>query len=219
MYAGLGFLAIPVLVMLGWGAWAALTWGTYGHPETRRSADSLVTAVLPLYEVRENHERLIAAPPLAVRSAVRQFTLYDSPVVRGIFRARALILRAPRDTASVQPFVDQARAIGWALLAGGPNQEMVFGAVTQPWAADVHFRPLPRDRFVAFDSAGYVKIVWSIAVDSLAPTLTRLRTETRAETTDATARARFRRYWAIFSPGIILIRREALRVIANRAQS
>ena len=33
------------------------------------------------------------------------------------------------------------------------------------------------------------------------------RTETRVATTDATARARFRLYWARFSAGIILIRR------------
>jgi hypothetical protein len=219
VYAGLGFLVIPVFVALGWGAWGALTWATYGHPAPSHNGDSVMTAVMPRYEVDENHERLIAAPPSVVRSAVDRFTLYDSPVIRGIFRARELILRAAKDTAPIQPFVIQARAIGWAQLAAGPGQEIVFGAVTQPWAGEVHFRPLPRDQFIAFDSAGYVKIVWSIAADSLGPDLTRLRTETRAETTDPGARARFRRYWAVFSPGIILIRREALRVIANRAQS
>jgi len=38
------------------------------------------------------------------------------------------------------------------------------------------------------------------------------RTETRVMTTDPAARRKFRRYWSIFSPGIVLIRRVALRL-------
>ena len=51
---------------------------------------------------------------------------------------------------------------------------VVMGAVTQPWDANVVFRPLAPDEFVAF--------------------------------TDPGARAKFRRYWSFFSPGIKLIR-------------
>jgi hypothetical protein len=85
--------------------------------------------------------------------------------------------------------------------------------VTQPWRGDVRFRPLPRDLFTAFDSAGYVKIVWTLAVDSLGPTRSRFRTETRVQTTDARSRALFRRYWSAFSPGITLIRWQAIRLV------
>jgi hypothetical protein len=44
------------------------------------------------------------------------------------------------------------------------------------------------------------------------------RTETRALATDAEARRRFRRYWAAFSPGIILIRRAMLRPVRHEAE-
>jgi hypothetical protein len=44
------------------------------------------------------------------------------------------------------------------------------------------------------------------------------RTETRALATDATARARFRRYWAFASPGIALIRRLSLRPLRAEAE-
>ena len=37
-------------------------------------------------------------------------------------------------------------------------------------------------------------------------------------TTDAESRRRFRRYWALVSPGMNLIRREMLRLIKRRAE-
>jgi hypothetical protein len=44
------------------------------------------------------------------------------------------------------------------------------------------------------------------------------RTVTRVRTTDPQARRMFRRYWSTFSPGILLIRREALRVVRAEAE-
>lgn len=53
---------------------------------------------------------------------------------------------------------------------------------------------------------------------SLAPTHSIVRSETRATTTDESARKRFRRYWAVFSPGIFLIRSEGLRLVRAEAE-
>ena len=39
-----------------------------------------------------------------------------------------------------------------------------------------------------------------------------MRTRIRVKTTDAGARSRFRRYWAILSPGIILVHYEIVRL-------
>ena len=44
------------------------------------------------------------------------------------------------------------------------------------------------------------------------------RTRTRVSTTDATARRRFRRYWAAMSPGILLICYETLRLVRREAE-
>lgn len=79
-------------------------------------------------------------------------------------------------------------------------------------------RALPPEMFATFDSAGYVRIVVSIAADSVGPTESIVRTETLALATDATSRARFRRYWSVFSPGILLIRSEALSLARREAQ-
>ena len=45
---------------------------------------------------------------------------------------------------------------------------------------------------------------WNVLME--APNESIFRHETRVQTTDAIARVKFRRYWALFSPGIKLIR-------------
>jgi hypothetical protein len=43
-------------------------------------------------------------------------------------------------------------------------------------------------------------------------------TETRVATTDAEARRKFRRYWSLLSPGIVMLRRESLRLVRREAE-
>jgi hypothetical protein len=52
----------------------------------------------------------------------------------------------------------------------------------------------------------------------MSPTESLFRTETRAVATDAGARQKFRRYWAVFSPGIILIRWSILNPVKHEAE-
>ena len=93
-----------------------------------------------------------------------------------------------------------------------------MGAVTQPWEANVVFRPLPPEEFVAFHEPDYVKIVWTLRADPIGADASIFRTETRATATDATARSKFRRYWSFLSPGIILIRRASLKPLRAAAE-
>jgi hypothetical protein len=93
-----------------------------------------------------------------------------------------------------------------------------MGAVTKPWEANVRFHSLPPDQFLAFGEPGYVKIVWTIRADPIGETDSIFRTETRAIATDRTSRARFRRYWAFLSPGIIVIRWAVLGLVKNEAE-
>jgi hypothetical protein len=98
------------------------------------------------------------------------------------------------------------------VLAEVPGREIVIGAVTKPWTANPMFRALPPDAFATFDEPDYVKIVWTLRADPLGPDASLARTETRVMTKNPAARMKFRQYWSIFSPGIILIRRVALRL-------
>jgi hypothetical protein len=84
--------------------------------------------------------------------------------------------------------------------------------------ADVQFRGLSPEEFAAFNEPGYAKIVWTIEVDPIGPSESIFRTETRVATTDPDSRRRFRRYWSLVCPGILLIRREILRVVRREAE-
>jgi hypothetical protein len=170
-------------------------------------ADALLDIFMPSYEVVERHHVRVAAPAEVAFAAATEMDLRQSPVVRGIFKSREWILggRAARDPVP-SGLLAQMRAIGWGVLAEVPGREIVMGAVTQPWMADVVFRALPPDTFAAFDEPDYVKIVWTLRTDPIGDGESMFRTETRASTTSPTARAKFRRYWSLVSPGIILIR-------------
>lgn len=195
---------------VAYAAYVATTWHRYGRARPHadgEGADTLLDALMPAYDVAERHHVHIAAPAEIALEAATEMDLQASVIVRGIFKAREWIMRSHQPPLQkTRAFLSQMRAIGWGVLAEIPGREIVMGAVTQPWMADVVFRPLPPDEFTAFREPGYVKIAWTLRADALSATESIFRTETRVSTTDPTARARFRRYWSLVSPGIIVIR-------------
>jgi hypothetical protein len=99
-----------------------------------------------------------------------------------------------------------------------PGHEIVMGAVTRPWEPNVVFRGVPAEQFAAFDEPEYVKIVWTLRADAISPYSSVARSETRAVATDASARRKFRWYWARFSAGIVLIREVSMRLVQKEAE-
>ena len=197
----------------------ATAWLRYGHVRKNGAAPTLLDRFLPTYEVLERHQTVVAAPVEATYAAARQMDLMDSAVVRAIFRGRELLMRAtPTDGREPQPLIDEVLALGWGVLAQEPGREIVVGAVTQPWEAEVRFRSLPPDEFAAFNTPGFAKIAWTIRTESLGPAKSRFYTDNRVATTDPETRRRFRRYWTIVSPGVRLIRRESIRLVRADAE-
>jgi hypothetical protein len=203
-----------------YGGYVAATWLRYGHPARAGSdADPLLDRFIPVYDVVERHHIHVAAPPEVTFAAACEQDLMAVPVARTIFRSREILLGAEGDTAPhPRELLEWMKSIGWGVLAEVPGREIVMGAVTQPWHANVVFHPLPRDEFVAFNEPDYVKIVWTLRADPDGTSESIFRTETRVLTTDASARAKFRRYWSFLSPGIILIRRASLRPLKREAE-
>ena len=206
---------------VAYATYVAVTWFRYGHPcrSTRESDDPLLDRFMPSYDVAERHHVRVAAPAAITFAAACEVDLLQSPIARTIFRARELILGSESDTA-VRPrgLLELTKSIGWGVLAEVPGREVVMGAVTKPWEANVVFRPLPSDEFAAFNDSGYVKIAWTLRADPITPTHTVFRSETRAVATDAAARAKFRRYWSFLSPGIIVIRWMTRRLVKAAAE-
>jgi len=212
-----GGLALAPAV--GWGVYAGVTWLTFGRTSSGAPSDPLMARYLPRYDIAEVHRTRVAARPAFVYDAARRMDVHRSAVVHAIFRGRELMLRAtPPARPQTLSLVDEMRSIGWSVLEEVPGRQIVLGAVTRPWEANVIFRGLPPASYAPFDSAGYVKLVVTLAVDSLGPRESVFRTETRALATDAESRAKFRRYWSVFSPGILLIRSEALKLVRREAE-
>ena len=208
--AGSRWLAAGIgLAAATYAAYVGITWYRYGQarPPSRDQQDSLLDRFMPAYEVVERHHVRIAAPAGVTLAAAREMDLLGSGVVRTIIKARETILGATRDDrARPRGLVAEMQSLGWGVLAYVPGREVVVGAVTRPWEANVTFRALPPDQFAAFSEPGYVKIAWTLRAEAISTTESRFLTETRAIATDQTARAKFRRYWSFLSPGIILIR-------------
>jgi hypothetical protein len=206
------------------GAYAgcvSVTWLRYGHPAPASAddADPLLDRFMPVYDVVERHHIHVAAPAAITLAAAGEQDLMAGPLVRAIFKAREVMLGSEPD-AGTRPrgLIEMTKSIGWGVLADVPGREIVMGAVTQPWEANVVFRCLTPDQFLAFDDPDYVKIAWMLRADAIGSNASVFRTETRAVATDAVARAKFRRYWSFLSPGISLIRRAVLNPLRAEAE-
>ncbi|RPI55083.1 MAG: hypothetical protein EHM55_08915 [Acidobacteria bacterium] len=213
--------ALAGMAAATYAAYVGAAWLRYGHPHRPDAdeADDLLDRFMPAYDVAERHHIGVAAPAAITFAASMDMDLEDSPIIRAIFKGREILLGADRDRkVPVRGLVAVTKALGWGVLAERPDREIVMGAVTQPWKANVEFRSLPPDEFAAFDRPGFVKIVWTLRADAVDANRSIARTETRVVATDGEARRRFRWYWARFSAGIVLIREVSMRLVKTEAE-
>jgi hypothetical protein len=181
--------------------------------------DALLDRLMPESDIVERHRVRINAPPDVALEAARQVDLRQSLLIRAIVKLRALAMGATgQEPDRPLGLIAETTSMGWRVLAETPGREVVLGAAAQPWLADVTFRPLTPEAFVAFDEPGYVKIAWTLRVDSACPAGTIFSTETRAVATDAEARFLFRRYWRRVVPGVVAIRWILLRLLKRAAE-
>jgi hypothetical protein len=194
---------------VGYGGLVTIAWLRYGHaaPPSADDADALLDRFMPAYDIVERHRVPVAAPAATTFASAAEVDINAPLAIRAIFKGRELFMGAsPNTTPQPRAFLALAKSIGWGVLAEHPGREIVLGAVTQPWLADVVFRPLPPDEFPAFNEPGFVKIAWTLRADAVGASRSVFRTETRVIATDPASRAKFRRYWSRVSPGVVLIR-------------
>jgi hypothetical protein len=211
-----------LLAVTAYVSGVAFSWYRYGRirrPADGGERDPQLDLFLPDYEVVERHTVRVAAPAETTFAAACSLNLLQTPIIRTIFNARELAMGGKSDEGRCAlGLVDQAKAWGWGVLAEIPGREIIFGGVTQPWLPNPVFRALPPNEFAAFREPGFVKIAWTLRADPIDGVRSVAHTETRAETTDAFARRRFRKYWAFVFPGTWLIRRIAIRRVRVEAE-
>jgi len=214
--------ATAAIAAAGYAALVVFNRAKYGKVKgfAEGGKDSLLDQFIPDPEVAEHHHIDINAPADVVIAAARDMKFLKSPVIRAIFKARELALGGePDDREHPTALIDQMQSIGWVVLAERPGREMVLGAVTQPWQAAPVFRSVPAGEFLAFAEPGYVKIAWTLRADPIGEARSSFHTETRACTTDAAARRRFRNYWSFVAPGVEVIRMAMLAPLRRAAEA
>ena len=221
-----------------YAAYAGITWYRYGRPSrygNQDGPDSLLDLYMPEYEVAERHHIRVFAPAETTFATACQMDMLRSAAIRFLIKTRELALRCVAEATGLgfpireqigqekeapqKGLVNELTTKGWGVLAEIPGREIVLGTVTQPWVAETGFRALPAAEFADFHEPGYVKIAVTLCADQLSPSQSTARTETRVTTTDPAARAKFRRYWSLVSPGAILIRKILLRNLKAEAES
>jgi hypothetical protein len=203
-----------------WAVYAVVAWLRYGHPDRDSDeADPLLDGFMPAYDAAERHSALVNAPVDLAFAAATELDLRKSTIIRCLFKSRELLL-GTAEARAVLPVAlgEWARGLGWVVLAEIPGRELVFGAAARPWESKVVFRSVRPEEFKSFNRKDYAKIVWTLRADPIDSAHSIARTETRVVTTDREAFSRMRVYWACFSPGILLIRKIALRMVRREAE-
>jgi len=178
----------------------------------------LIESFVPHPDVEERHVTIVAAPADIVFDVASAFDLFSLPTVAAIFWLREKVLRSKAPPRRPEGLVSETLALGWGRLAEREKRELVMGAVTQPWQADVRFKALPPAEFAAFAEPDLVKIAWTLEAEPIDPTHTRFATETRVVATNEWARLKFKRYFRLFGIGIVLIRRLMLPAVRRKAE-
>jgi hypothetical protein len=178
---------------------------------------SPASTFIPFFDVRDEQSIEVEAPSDLVFDVARHADLMAHPLVSAIFRVRCFFMGDQPRQRRATGLVAETLSLGWGVLQFRPGRSLVMGAVAQPWERDVTFSAVEPDQFAAFDAPRLVKIAWTLEVEP-SHGRTRFRTETRVVATDAEARRRFRRYWLLVSPGVLMIRWLMLRSVKREAE-
>jgi hypothetical protein len=176
--------------------------------------------VLPDPQFRMCHSRTVAAPPIVVWDELLRVTMSALPLARALEGLRLLPARlagrnrhplAGRSFLDVTPipvlFSERPHVVisaglsqAWRLLGGATPPHLEVGALR------------------AWSQPGWIKVAMEFRLQSI-PMGTLLITETRMLATDPRVRRAFAAYWFLIRPSSGAIRREVLRVVADRAES
>lgn len=197
------------LAAVSYALCAGLAWCGYGRtslPKSREEEDALLDRFMPVYEAVQRHSRRMAAPTEVVLAAC-ELDLSQSMIAQSLFKTRAWFMGTrPRSSSEARGLLIEMKRLGWRVLADVPGREIVIGAVTQPWMADVVFHGVLPEELAAFNQPDFVKIAGTLRADPIESGGSVLQTETRVMTTNSSARRKFRKYWSLIFPGVFLIR-------------
>ena len=192
----------------------------------------LLDSLMPEFDATRIEHRVIDGRPADVYEVAIRVDFLDamrrSPIVRGLFALRAVAERAAatvRRSPMVSPpepvalrLVEMPERGDWVRLGEDRPNEFAFGVIGRFWAGTTAFEQIDSSAFRSFDRPGYAKIAASLSLRSYGDQRTLLSYEARTQATDETARRAFLRYWTLVSPGVGVVMRSLLVLIAQEAR-
>jgi hypothetical protein len=192
----------------------------------------LLDGLMPEFDATRTEHRVIDGSPADVYEAVIHVDLVDavrrSRIVSGLFALRAAtervvatarrsqVLRPPEPTLRLAEIPEHG---DWIRLGVDPPKEFAFGAVGRFWGGETTFEQIDSSAFTSFDSPGYAKIAASLSLRSYGDQRTLLSYEARTQATDDAARRAFLRYWTLVSPGVGVVMRSVLALVAQETRA
>jgi hypothetical protein len=173
----------------------------------------------PVYEFNEVHSIRVRAPRSLIYRSIKEVTAGEIALFRALTWIRRFgragpesILNPPGD----EPLLAVATRTGFLLLADDPERELAIGTVLI--APRGVRKPATPQQFKELAAPGAAKAVMNFHIEDAGGGAWLVSTETRVHATDASARRRFARYWAVIRLGSGFIRRMWLRAIKRRAE-
>ncbi len=179
----------------------------------------LIDEFMPKYDFDEKHETIVRASAETVYAALNSFDFNESAIVRWLFRLRGLASKSACDAGGQVLTLRDMTKFDFVVLDEKLNEEIVFGLVGKFWKPTGDLQRIEAEDFPGFNKNGYAKAVWNFTVVELAAKETRLTTETRVQCTDEASRSQFGFYWTFIKPFSGWIRREALRLAKEKAET
>jgi hypothetical protein len=176
--------------------------------------------VIPDPQYRMRHSRDVAAPPIVVWDALLRVTMSALPLARALEGLRLLPARLAgrnRQPLAGRTFLDVTPI---PVLFFERPHVVISAGLSQAWRLLGGSAPPHLDAAAlrAWSQPGWIKVAMEFRLDPI-PVGTLLSTETRMLATDPRARRAFAAYWFLIRSSSGAIRREVMRVVADRAGS
>lgn len=165
-----------------------------------------IDELMPIFDLRIGHERVIAATPAQVYSAASTMTIRKLRRVRILLYIREIFSRLKKQPLETFP-----------VIAEDPGREIVMAICGKFWAISGNILDVPVEEIKLFNRPGYAKAYWNFYLEPMDKGQTRLTTETRVQVYGEAERKKFVLYWRIVGPFSGWIRNQILKAIEREA--
>jgi hypothetical protein len=201
--------------------------------ESPAAARPLLDDIVPRPDATAAVTVMVDAPAETTFACVKSIDFAEiprrDPLMGWLIAARAVpdrIARMIRGEEAGPPMAEAGARLGdmtegpdeWVRLGETPGQEFAFGAIGRFMGAQVNWRPTAASEFGTFAEPGYVKVAAAMSVRPYGDRRCLLTYDCRSAASDDSARAAFKRYWRLVSPGIRLVLWRAAVAVRREAE-